>query len=295
MLKVSKDWEDYQILDAGNGEKLEKWKDIILRRPDPQAIWKTNFDSSWKNVHAHYIRSDKGGGYWDYKKEIPNKWYITYKDLTFKVSPTNFKHTGLFPEQAINWDFMMEKIKNAKRPIRVLNLFAYTGAATMACAKAGAIEVVHVDAAKGMVEWAKENSTLSHLEDKKIRFIVDDCIKFVRREARRGRKYDAIIMDPPSYGRGPNGEVWKFEDHIYNLIEECKSILSDTPLFFTINSYTTGFSSIALENILKRSFSKYQKKGKITAGEIGLPITKDQLVLPCGIYGRWEENDTNTI
>ncbi len=293
MLKISKDWKDYQIIDAGNGEKLEKWDNIILRRPDPQAIWKTEFDKIWKNNHAHYIRSNKGGGYWDFQKKVPEKWFIQYKNLTFKVSPTNFKHTGLFPEQAVNWDFMIDKIKNAKRPIKVLNLFAYTGAATLACASANAEEVVHVDASKGMVEWAKENVKLSHLENKKIRFIVDDCVKFVKREARRGRKYDAIIMDPPSYGRGPNGEVWKFEDNIYYLIKECMTILSDTPLFFTINSYTTGFSSIALENILKKAFKEIE--GKITAGEVGLPIKKDNLVLPCGIYGRWETSDAYHI
>ena len=295
MVKISNEWKDYQILDAGNGEKLEKWNNIILRRPDPQAIWKTDFDSKWEEVHAKYIRSNKGGGFWEFKKKIPDKWYIKYKNLTFKVSPTNFKHTGLFPEQAVNWDFMIHKIANAKRPIRVLNLFGYTGAATIACASAGAIEVVHVDASKGMVEWAKENSKLSHLEDKKIRFIVDDCVKFVKREARRGRKYDAIIMDPPSYGRGPNGEVWKFEDNIYYLIEECMSILSDNPLFFTINSYTTGFSSIALENILKKTFSTFKKKGKISAGEVAIPIQKDDITLPCGIYGRWEEKDEHCI
>lgn len=291
MIKVSKEWKDYQIIDAGNGEKLEKWGNIILRRPDPQAIWESTPGETWNRVDAHYIRSNKGGGYWQYHTKVPEQWHIKYKELTFKVSPTNFKHTGIFPEQAVNWNFYINKIKASKRPVKVLNLFAYTGAATMACAFAGAEEVVHVDAAKGMVEWAKENRNLSRLEGKKIRFIVDDCVKFVKREARRGRKYDAIIMDPPSYGRGPGGEIWKFEENITILIKECLSILSEDPLFFTINAYTTGFSSTALENILKKECKKIKKQGKIEAGEVGLPIVKDNLILPCGIYGRWESND----
>ena len=239
-MRLSDKWKDYKLIDAGNGEKLEIWKDIVLRRPDPQAIWPIIENGKWNNVDGFYHRSDRGGGYWEFKRKLPEYWVISYRDLNFKVSPTNFKHTGLFPEQATNWDFIIEKIKKANRPIKVLNLFAYTGAATMASSYAGAIEVVHVDAAKGMVEWAKENMKLSHLENNKIRFIVDDCLKFVQREFRRGNKYDAIIMDPPSYGRGPNGEVWKFEQNIYNLINECIKILSDNPLFFLINSYTTG-------------------------------------------------------
>ncbi len=291
MLKVSKDWKDYEILDAGNGEKLERWGDVILRRPDPQCIWEVENYEHWKNIDGHYFRSSKGGGEWKFYKKLPENWKITYKDLTFKVSPTNFKHTGLFPEQAVNWDFMMDKIRHANREIKVLNLFAYTGAATIACAKAGASMVVHVDSAKGMVEWAKENRDLSGLTDAKIRFIVDDCLKFVQREARRGNTYDAIIMDPPSYGRGPNGEVWKFEKNIYHLIEECFKILSDHPLFFTINSYTTGFSALALENILKTTLLKKYPNGKIEAGEVALPIKRDSLLLPCGIYGRWVSND----
>ena len=206
-MRLCHDWKDYKLIDAGNGEKLESWNGVILRRPDPQAMWPINSSSSWNNVDGFYHRSDKGGGYWDFYKKLDDYWTVNYKDLTFKVSPTNFKHTGLFPEQAVNWDFMMDKIKNSNRPIKVLNLFAYTGGATMACSRAGAIEVVHVDASKGMVSWAKENMSLSHLENNKIRFIVDDCLKFVLREARRGNKYDAIVMDPPSYGRGPNGEV----------------------------------------------------------------------------------------
>ena len=291
-MRLSNEWKDYECLDAGNGEKLERWGDVILRRPDPQAIWTVDiYDQSWKNVDGHYFRSRKGGGEWKFYKKLPDHWTISYKELTFKVSPTNFKHTGLFAEQATNWDYMMDKIRKANRPIKVLNLFAYTGGATMACSAAGAEEVVHVDASKGMVSWAKENRDLSHLEDHKIRFIVDDCLKFVAREERRGRKYDAIIMDPPSYGRGPNGEVWKFEDNIYKLIEACTKILSEEPLFFLINSYTTGISSTVLENILKTTLLPLYPNGKIEAGEVGLPITKNHLVLPCGIYGRWESHD----
>ena len=290
-MRLSDKWEDYRLIDAGNGEKLEIWKDIVLRRPDPQAIWPIIENGKWNNVDGFYHRSDRGGGYWEFKRKLPEYWVISYRDLNFKVSPTNFKHTGLFPEQATNWDFIIEKIKKANRPIKVLNLFAYTGAATMASSYAGAIEVVHVDAAKGMVEWAKENMKLSHLENNKIRFIVDDCLKFVQREFRRGNKYDAIIMDPPSYGRGTNGEVWKFEQNIYNLINECIKILSDNPLFFLINSYTTGISSTVLENILKTTLLPKYPNGKVEAGEVGLPIETNNLVLPCGIYGRWQSND----
>ncbi len=290
-MRLTNDFKDYEIIDAGNGEKLENWNGIILRRPDPQAMWDVPNYNEWKKADAHYIRSNKGGGMWNSKKKIPEHWNVCYKELTFKVSPTDFKHTGLFPEQAVNWDYMMNKIKNAGRPIKVLNLFAYTGGATMACSKAGASVVVHVDASKGMVEWAKENMHLSKLDNNFIRFIVDDCMKFVEKEARRGNKYDAIIMDPPSYGRGPNGEVWKFEKNIYNLIDACMKILSDKPLFFLINSYTTGISNTVLNNILKTTMLKKYKNGKIESGEIGLPITRDNLVLPCGIYGLWEEND----
>ena len=291
-MRLSNEWKDYECIDAGNGEKLERWGNVILRRPDPQVIWTIKeYNDNWKKIDGHYFRSNKGGGQWKFYKKLPEHWEVNYKDLTFKVSPTNFKHTGLFPEQATNWDFMMNKIRNANRLIKVLNLFAYTGGATMACSKAGAIEVVHVDAAKGMVTWAKENMYLSHLENNKIRFIVDDCLKFVEREARRGHKYDAIIMDPPSYGRGPNGEVWKFEKSIYELIDACTKILSEEPLFFLINSYTTGISSTVLSNILKTTLLPLYPNGKIDAGEVGLPITKDNLVLPCGIYGRWESND----
>lgn len=288
-MRISNEWKDYKLIDAGNGEKLEYWGNVLLRRPDPQAIWKVEYNDLWKNPDGFYHRSDKGGGYWDFFKKLDDYWTISYKDLTFKVCPTNFKHTGLFPEQATNWDYMMDKIKNANRPIKVLNLFSYTGAATMACSKAGA-EVVQVDASKGMTEWAKENMYLSHLENNKIRFIVDDCMKFVEREKRRGNKYNAIVMDPPSYGRGPNGEVWKYEDCIYNLINACVDILSDKPLFILINSYTTGISSIVLENILKTT-KLVNLNGTIDSGEIGLPIKRDNLILPCGIYARWEENE----
>lgn len=291
-MRLSNDWKDYELIDAGNGEKLENWNGVILRRPDPQAIWPIeNIDETWKNPDGFYHRSSQGGGSWDFKRKLKDFWCVNYKDLTFKVSPTNFKHTGLFPEQAANWDFAIEKIKKANRPIKVLNLFAYTGGATMACSYAGATEVVHVDAAKGIVEWAKENMKLSKLENNKIRFIVDDCIKFVEREIRRGNKYDVIIMDPPSYGRGPNGEKWKFEENIYNLINLCIKVLSDKPLFFLINSYTTGISSSVLENILKLKLVPLYPAGIVDSGEIGLPITKNNMVLPCGIYGRWQCND----
>ena len=286
MTIMSKDWKDYECIDAGNGEKLERWGNIKLRRPDPQAMWDVAYNENWKNVDGHYFRNNKGGGEWRFHSKLPEYWTVSYKNLTFKVSPTNFKHTGLFPEQAINWDFMMNKIKKAKREIKVLNLFSYTGAATMACSSAGAI-VTQVDASKGMTEWAKENQKLCGLSDNKIRFIVDDCLKFVEREYRRGNKYDAIVMDPPSYGRGPNKEVWKFEKNIYELITACIKILSDEPLFLLINSYTTGISNIVLENILKTTILKKYPKGIIETGEVGLPITRDNLILPCGIYGRF--------
>ena len=290
MKYISEEWKDYECISAGNGEKLERWGNVIFRRPEPQAMWPIEKTDLWNKVDGFYHRSNKGGGYWDFKSKLPEFWTVKYKDLTFKVSPTNFKHTGLFPEQAANWDFSMNKIKSANRPIKVLNLFAYTGAATMAASKAGAVEVVQVDASKGMTEWAKENMKLCGLGDHKIRFIVDDCLKFVQREARRGNKYDVIIMDPPSYGRGPNVEVWKFEQNLDVLISACMEILSDNPLFFLINAYTTGISSTVLFNILKTTMEK-KYGGKVEAGEIGLPITENDLVLPCGIYGRWECND----
>lgn len=283
---VADKWNDYIILDAGFGEKVEEWGNIRLRRPDPQIIWPWQGDVGIReNVHGYYHRSQKGGGSWDKKKSMPNLWHISYGSLKFKVEPTGFKHTGLFPEQAVNWDWMISKIKNAGRKINILNLFAYTGGATVACASAGA-SVCHVDAAKGMVTWAKENASLSGLSDKPIRYIVDDCLKFVEREIRRGNKYDGIVMDPPSYGRGPKGEVWKIEDELFKIMEACAGILSDNPLFFLVNSYTTGFSPIVPANMLKILMSKY--KGEVSCGEVGLPIGKGSLVLPCGIFARWE-------
>lgn len=290
MNQIASRWEDYECIDAGNGEKLERWKDIILRRPDPLALWPIAEESGlWLQPHARYHRSAKGGGHWEYLKQLPESWNVRYRQLCFKVSPTGFKHTGLFPEQAANWDFMMEEIAGADREIRVLNLFAYTGGATMACAAAGAQEVVHVDAAKGMVQWAKENMVLSHLEDRRIRFIVDDVLKFVAREKRRGRTYHAIIMDPPSYGRGPKGEIWKIEEQLYPLVSACLDILDPHPLFFLINSYTTGFPASVLRNILSSTVLRRHPAGKVEAGEIGLPISASDMILPCGIYGRWIE------
>ena len=288
MMKISNEWLDYECLDAGGGEKLERFGKYILRRPEPQAMWNVNDYSKWQEIDGFYHRNNKGGGYWDFKSKLPDFWIIKYKELKFKISPTNFKHTGIFPEQASNWDFIINKIQNAKRPIKVLNLFAYTGGATIAASFAGA-KVVHVDASKGMVDWAKENAKLSNLENNEIRYIVDDCIKFVEREIRRGNKYDAIIMDPPSYGRGPNKEVWKFEKNIYYLINKCMQVLSDKPLFFLINSYTAGISNIVLENILKTTMLPNYPDGIVSSGEVGIPITRDNLVLPCGIYGIWEE------
>lgn len=287
---VSNDWKDYECINAGNGEKLERWGTVILRRPDPWALWTSN-GSEWNNYHALYHRSDKGGGYWENIKKFPEFWTINYKELTFKVSPTGFKHTGLFPEQAANWDFIINKIKNAKRDIKVLNLFAYTGGATMAASYAGAVEVVHVDASKGMNDWAKENAVLSKLQNNKIRYICDDVIKFVEREKKRGNKYDAIIMDPPTYGRGPGKELWKFEDSLNKLLESCIDILSDKPLFLLISSYTKGITPEILKNILITSTNNRLLNGTITTDEIGLNITNSKLVLPCGIYGRWESNE----
>ena len=289
---LANNWEDYEILDMAEGMKLERWKDKLLIRPDPQIIWKQKSNPEvWHNADATYIRSNNGGGQWRFKNKLPANWEIRYKDLTFNIKPMGFKHTGIFPEQAVNWDFMMDKIKNAGREINVLNLFAYTGGASVACLSAGA-KVVHVDSSKGMVAWAKENVVSSGLQDRPIRFLVDDVNKFVAREIRRGNKYDAIIMDPPSYGRGANGEVWQFEDSISGLVENCMQIISDKPLFFLINSYTTGISSQVLQNMLMLEAEKANKlrNGKFYNGEIGLPMTNSKLVLPCGIYCRWEEN-----
>ena len=286
-MELAKYWKDYEILDMANGEKLERWGDITLIRPDPQIIWKEKTNPSlWKTAHARYIRSNTGGGRWEYLKKLPSSWNIKFKDLTFNIKLMGFKHTGLFPEQAVNWDWMINKIRNEKRKIKVLNLFAYTGGATVACLSAGA-QVVHVDSSKGMVAWAKENVNSSGLGDKSIRYIVDDVTKFVQREIRRGNKYDAIIMDPPSYGRGKNGEVWQFESGIADLVDLCKDVLSDDPLFFLINSYTTGISSRVLEDILYLKLNRTD--GKYESGEIGLPMKDSKLVLPCGIFGRWEK------
>ena len=286
-MEIANNWKDYEILDMADGEKLERWNNIILIRPDPQIIWKEkSFKEKWKTALARYNRSNTGGGAWQYNKKIPEKWQVKYKDLTFNIKPMGFKHTGLFPEQAVNWDRMINKIKSEKREIKVLNLFAYTGGATVACSYAGA-QVCHVDSSKGMVAWAKENIASSGLADRPVRFIIDDVTKFVQREIRRGNKYDAIIMDPPSYGRGKNGEVWQFESNISDLVELCAEVLSDDPLFFLINSYTTGTSSRVLENILSIKLKRF--KGKLSSGEIGLPMTNSKLVLPCGIYGRWEK------
>ena len=284
-MDVANNWKDYEILDMANGEKLERWGNVYLIRPDPQIIWKNkSFPEKWNMANARYNRSNTGGGSWKYNKKMPDNWQIKYKDLTFNIKPMGFKHTGLFPEQAVNWDWMITKIKNAKRNIKVLNLFAYTGGATVACSYAGAA-VCHVDSSKGMTAWAKENIASSGLSDRPVRFIVDDVVKFVSREIRRGNKYDGIIMDPPSYGRGTNGEVWKFEENISDLVELCTKVLSDNPLFFLINSYTTGISSTVLENILRLNINK---NGKFSHGEVGLPMTNSKLILPCGIYGRWE-------
>ena len=286
-MNIATNWKDYEILDMANGEKLENWGGYTLVRPDPQIIWKNkSFPDKWKNANATYKRSKTGGGAWSYRTKLPASWQIKYGNLVFNIKPMGFKHTGLFPEQAVNWDWMMYKIKNSRRPIKVLNLFAYTGGATVACLAAGA-SVCHVDSSKGMVAWAKENVISSNLQDKPVRYIVDDVIKFVQREIRRGNKYDAIIMDPPSYGRGTSGEVWQFEENIADLVELCTKILSNKPLFFLINSYTTGISPEVLSNILKINLNKYN--GKITSGEIGLPMKSSNLLLPCGIFGRWEK------
>ena len=289
-MKLVSNFTDYKILDMADGEKIESWRGIILRRPDPQIVWsKKSNENIWNKVNAVYHRSKSGGGAWEYKSNIPDKWTVNYKDLTFNIKLMGFKHTGLFPEQSVNWDYMIDKIKNSNRHIKVLNLFAYTGGATVACAYAGA-DVVHVDSSKGMVSWAKENIISSNLEDKYVRFIVDDVVKFVNREIRRGNKYDAIIMDPPSYGRGTNGEIWNIENSLYELVNLCTQVLTDNPLFFLINSYTTGMSPKVLENVLNLTVNE-KYKGTITSGEVGIPMENSDLVLPCGIYGRWENNE----
>ncbi|MBD5118373.1 MAG: SAM-dependent methyltransferase [Clostridiales bacterium] len=282
---VADQWKDYELLDCGRGEKLERWGDKLLVRPDPQAIWNTPRNHrGWKKHDARYARSNTGGGQWA-DKSVPQRWQVHYKDLTFNVGLMNFKHTGVFPEQAANWDFAREQIQNAGRPISVLNLFAYTGGATIACAAAGA-SVCHVDAAKGMVQWAKDNARSSGLEDKPIRWIVDDCAKFVEREIRRGRRYDAIIMDPPSYGRGPSGEVWKLEENLYPFVELVAGVLSDEPLFVILNSYTTGLAPSVLTYMLQTVIGG-KFGGRTVSDELGLPVTQTGLALPCGATGRW--------
>lgn len=285
-MRITENWTDYRLIDCTDGEKLELWKDVSLIRPDPQIIWKTEKKSPlWSSAHGHYHRSERGGGQWSFKKKIPESWVIEYGDLRFNIRPTGFKHTGLFPEQAVNWDYMDGLIRSAGRQINVLNLFAYTGGATLACANAGA-SVCHVDASKGMVQWARDNAKASGLEDKPIRWIVDDCEKFVVREIKRGRRYDAVIMDPPSYGRGPTGEVWKLEDSIYDLVKLCVGVLSDEPLFFLLNSYTTGLSPSVMAYILKETVGE-KFGGSVTADEIGLPVEASGGVLPCGSTAVW--------
>lgn len=282
---IADKWKDYEVIDCSSGEKLERWKDYILIRPDPQVIWDTpKVAKGWKQPNGHYHRSQKGGGEWEFF-DLPNQWTIQYESLTFHLKPFSFKHTGLFPEQAVNWSWFYDKIKQANRPIKVLNLFAYTGGATVAAAAAGA-HVTHVDASKGMVTWAKENAVASGLFDAPIRWIVDDCVKFVEREIRRGNKYDAIIMDPPSYGRGPKGEIWKIEESVFPLVSLCTQLLTDDPLFFLINSYTTGLQPAVLSYMLSTVLKKYN--GFVSADEIGLPVSGNGLVLPCGASGRWE-------
>jgi len=282
---IADKWKDYEVIDCSGGEKLERWGDYTLVRPDPQVIWDTpKKEKGWKHMNGHYHRSKKGGGEWEFF-HLPEQWSIHYKDLTFHLKPFSFKHTGLFPEQAANWDWFSDKIQNAGRPVKVLNLFAYTGGATLAAAKAGA-SVTHVDASKGMVTWAKENAAASGLKDAPIRWLVDDCVKFVQREIRRGNHYDAIIMDPPSYGRGPKGEIWKIEESIHPFIQLCVSLLSDHPLFFLVNSYTTGLAPAVLTYMLCTELKKFS--GCVESQEIGLPVTSTGLVLPCGASGRWE-------
>lgn len=279
--------QDYELLDASGGERLERWGDILLIRPDPQIIWSTEKkDPRWGSAHARYHRSNKGGGHWEPYKKMPDAWQINWQGLTFRLKPMGFKHTGLFPEQAVNWAFAMEKIRNAGRPVKVLNLFGYTGAATLACLKAGAA-ATHVDAAKGMVQWAKENAAASGLSDRPVRWLVDDCGKFVQREKRRGNTYDAVIMDPPSYGRGPGGEVWKLEDQLEALVRDCMDILAEKPLFFLLNSYTTGLSPAVMEYLLT-VLLKPRLGGRVSADEIGLRVAATGMVLPCGNTAIWE-------
>ena len=285
-MRAADNWKDYELIDTSRGERLERWGDIILIRPDPQILWDTpRRDPRWKQAHARYHRSHTGGGQWERYRPIPESWQIAYGDLQFALKPMGFKHTGLFPEQAVNWDLMAGLIKKENRPVKVLNLFGYTGAATLACVAAGA-HVTHVDASKGMVAWGKENAVSSGLADKPMRWLVDDCVKFVQREQRRGNTYDGILMDPPSYGRGPGGEVWKLEEQVYPLVAECVKLLSDDPLFFLINSYTTGLSPSVMQYVLGTLLPEHIG-GHLSADEIGLPVTANGMVLPCGATAMW--------
>ena len=285
-MRAADNWKDYELIDATDGNRLERWGKTILVRPDPQVIWKTGESSPlWNSANAVYHRSASGGGQWEYRRRMPEKWQITYGDICMVVSPTGFKHTGVFPEQAVNWDAYARLIAAAERPIRVLNLFGYTGGATLACAAAGA-SVCHVDASKGMVAWGRENAAASGLADKPVRWIVDDCAKFVAREIRRGVRYDGIIMDPPSYGRGPGGEVWKLEDSIYDFIDLCAGVLSDEPLFVAVNSYTTGLSPSVMEYMLRARVCP-RWGGHTACDEIGLPVTATGGVVPCGATAWW--------
>lgn len=289
-MRIVKGFKDYEIIDTSNGEKLERWGETLLIRPDPQIIWNTEKKNpSWNNVSGRYMRSAKGGGEWAFYKKMRESWLVSYGDLKFNIRPTGFKHTGLFPEQAVNWDYFREKITSLNRPIKVLNLFAYTGGATLACAKAGA-QVCHVDSSKGMIAWAKDNAAASGLAASPIRWIVDDCLKFVAREIKRGSFYDAIIMDPPSYGRGPNGEVWKLEENIFEMVNLCKDVLTDNPAFFVLNSYTTGLSPSVMEYLLGVTIGK-KFGGKISCDEIGLQVTESGYSLPCGSTAIWEANN----
>lgn len=287
-MRYTSDWKDYELLDCSSGERLERWGNVTLIRPDPQVIWKTpKKHPAWRRADAVYHRSSSGGGNWEIKNKIPSFWSIGYGDLNFNVKTMGFKHTGIFPEQAVNWDYIAKLIKNAGRPVKVLNLFAYTGGATVACLKAGA-EVVHVDASKGMVQWAKENAVASGVADRKVRWIVDDCVKFVQREIRRGNKYDIIIMDPPSYGRGPGGEIWKLENEVYSFVELCSQVLSDNPIMVLINSYTTGLSPAVMQYILG-ALIKPKFGGVAESDEIGLPVTQTGMILPCGASAIWHK------
>lgn len=287
-MRVSNSWKDYELIDCSDGERLERWGDIILIRPDPQIIWSTGKKNPlWRKAHARYHRSNKGGGSWEMYKKVPDSWSINFNNLVFNIKPMGFKHTGVFPEQAVNWEWMQNKIKEENRPLKILNLFGYTGCATLACMEAGA-SVCHVDASKGMVTWAKENAVSSNIADRPVRWLVDDCVKFVQREVRRGNKYDGIVMDPPSYGRGPNGEVWKIEEKLYSLIELCIQVLTDNPTFFILNSYTTGLSPAVMEYLLNVQL-KSKFGGKVTSDEIGLRVTETNLSLPCGSTVIWEK------